>query len=122
MHKGKRARKIHGTGGSGKIAVMGLLERHGEVRTMVVPNVRRKSLHKEVGKHVEQGSTVYSDALASYNGLDSEYIHNVINHAEEYVRGHIHTNERDRKLLESVETGHWRHLCECRAVSLISLS
>jgi hypothetical protein len=35
MHRGDRARKIHGTGGSGKVAVMGLLERHGEVRSRV---------------------------------------------------------------------------------------
>jgi transposase-like protein len=92
MHRGDRARKIHGTGGSGKVAVMGLLERHGEVRTMVVPNVRRKSLHGEVNKHVEAGSMVYSDALRSYDRLEDEYIHNVINHAERYVNGHIHTN------------------------------
>jgi len=54
--------------------------------------VRRKSLHPEVTKHVEQGSTVYSDALRSYDRLEDEYVHNVINHAEEYVRGHVHTN------------------------------
>ena len=92
MHRGDRARKIHGTGGSGKVAVMGLLERHGQARTMVVPNVRRKSLHGEVSKHVEAGSTVYSDAFRSYDRLEDEYIHNVINHAERYVNGHIHTN------------------------------
>jgi transposase-like protein len=92
MHRGDRARKIHGTGGSGKVAVMGLLERHGEVRTMVVPNVRRKSLHREVSKHVEAGSTVYSDALRSYDQLENEFVHNVINHSEEYVRGQVHTN------------------------------
>jgi transposase-like protein len=92
MHRGDRARKIKGAGGSGKVAVMGLLERHGEVRTMVVPNVRRKSLHREVSKHVEAGSTVYSDALRSYDQLENEYVHNVINHSEEYVRGHVHTN------------------------------
>ena len=90
MHASKR--KHLGTGGAGKVAVMGLLERHGEVRTMVVSNVRRKSLHGEVSKHVEQGSRVYSDALNSYNRLEEEYIHNVINHSEEYVRGHVHTN------------------------------
>ncbi|CAN5556175.1 IS1595 family transposase [soil metagenome] len=92
MHKGERKRKIHGTGGSGKVAVMGLLERHGEVRTMVVPNVRRRSLHGEVSKHVEQGSTVYSDALRSYDQLEDEFVHHVINHSEEYVRGRVHTN------------------------------
>ena len=76
----------------GKVAVMGLLERHGEVRTMVIPNTKQRSLHGEVSKHVEAGSTVYSDALRSYNRLKDEYTHNVINHAETYVRGHIHTN------------------------------
>jgi transposase-like protein len=90
MHATKR--KHLGTGGAGKVAVMGLLERHGEVRTMVVSNVRRKSLHGEVNNHVGQGSTVYSDALRSYSRLDEEYTHNVINHAERYVNGHVHTN------------------------------
>jgi transposase-like protein len=90
MHPAKR--KHLGTGGAGKVAVMGLLERHGEVRTMVVSNVSRKSLHGEVSKHVEQGSTVYSDAFRSYSRLEDDFVHNVINHAERYVDGHIHTN------------------------------
>jgi transposase-like protein len=77
MHRSDRARKIHGTGGAGKVAVMGLLERHGEVRTMVVSNVRRKSLRHEIDTHVETGSMVYSDALKSYNDLNYDYIHNV---------------------------------------------
>lgn len=76
----------------GKVAVIGLLERHGEVRTMVISNTKRRSLHGEVSKHVEAGSVVHSDALRSYNQLDQEYIHNVINHAVEYVRGNVHTN------------------------------
>jgi transposase-like protein len=71
---------------------MGLLERRGEVRAVVVPDTKRKSLHGEVTKHVEAGSTVYSDALRSYRTLDEEYNHNVINHAEKYVDGQIHTN------------------------------
>src|SRR5947207_10099836 len=77
---------------TGKVAVMGLLERHGEVRTMVVPNTKRRSLQGEVYKHVEQGSTIYSDALRSYSNLSEQYIHNVINHAEKYVEGNVHTN------------------------------
>ncbi len=90
MHESKR--KHLGTGGAGKVAVMGLLERHGEVRTLVVPNVRRQALQREVENHVEHGSNVYSDALRSYSGLESRYVHNVINHAEKYVDGLVHTN------------------------------
>jgi hypothetical protein len=35
---------------------------------------------------------VYTDNFQSYQGLDAEYIHNVVDHAESYVRGHVHTN------------------------------
>lgn len=90
MHASKR--KHLGTGGAGKVAVMGLLERHGEVRTMVVSNTRRETLQPHVEKHIEQGSNVYTDSYISYNNLESQYMHNVINHAERYVNGHIHTN------------------------------
>jgi transposase-like protein len=76
----------------GKVAVMGLLERHGEVRTMVVSNTKRKTLEAQVKAHVEEGSIVYSDGLASYDNLAQKYIHSVINHAEKYVDGNIHVN------------------------------
>jgi transposase-like protein len=91
MHKSKRAR-VGNTGFVGKVAVMGLLERHGEVRCQIVPNTRRKNLEDVISKHVEVGATVYSDNLPSYRQLDAEYIHNVIDHAERYVDGQVHTN------------------------------
>jgi len=92
MHKGKRS-KYWGTGHDGKIAVMGMLERNGgEVRAMVVGGTKRHHLAPEVRNHVEGGAVVYTDAHTSYIGLDNAYIHNVINHAHEYVNGHIHTN------------------------------
>src|SRR5437870_9909974 len=92
MHKHDRERKIKGTGGYGKVAVMGLLERHGEVRVHVVGDRRRRSLDGSVREHVEAGSHVYSDALKSYNELADQYIHQVIDHAEKYVDGNVHTN------------------------------
>ncbi len=98
MHKHKRAAKIKGaTGHVGKTAVMGLLERHGpdghsRVRVKPVRNTRRATLAPEVRQHVQPGANVYSDALASYEGLAKDYTHQVIDHAETYVRGKIHTN------------------------------
>jgi transposase-like protein len=91
MHKHKREVKITGTGGMGKVAVMGLLERHGEVRVKVIPDRLRTTLHNEVRENVEQGSELFTDALPSYKGLD-EYVHQVVDHAEKYVDGQIHTN------------------------------
>ncbi len=97
MHKGKRAEKIKGTGGMGKAAVMGLLERHGpdghsRVHASVVPNVRRRALGPQIRQYVEPGSDVFTDALKSYDHLDLEYAHGVIDHAEAYAKGKIHTN------------------------------
>ena len=43
-------------------------------------------------KHVEAGTTLYTDFLMSYDGLASDYAHKVVDHAVEYVNGRIHTD------------------------------
>jgi len=50
------------------------------------------TLQPHVERHVEQGARLYTDSYVSYNGLESRYIHGVINHAEKYVDGLVHTN------------------------------
>jgi hypothetical protein len=45
-----------------------------------------------VRANVEAGSTINSDALRSYTGLTADYAHKVIDHAEAYVDGEVHTN------------------------------
>jgi transposase-like protein len=92
MHLHKRNLKITGSGVKDKIPVMGILERGGEVRTSIVPNRKKKALQKEIKKHVQAGAALYSDALQSYEGLDAEYVHKVIDHAVAYVDGKVHTN------------------------------
>ncbi len=92
MHKDKRAEKVTGTGGKDKTPVLGCLQRGGQVITTVVPNRKRKTLHRLVGEQVEAGSAVYTDALASYEGLSKAYDHQFVDHAIEYVRGRVHTN------------------------------
>ena len=92
MHKSVRARKVTGTGNAGKVLVMGLLERHGEVVAKVVTDTMRETLQREVHHNVEKGSEVFTDSWVSYRGLDSDYVHEFVNHSEEYVRGRVHTN------------------------------
>ena len=92
MHVDKRERRITGTGGKDKTIVFGALERGGKVRTMVVADRKRSALQTCVKEHVEAGAALYSDALKSYDGLAQEYAHKVIDHAEKYVDGLIHTN------------------------------
>ena len=92
MHVGKRQRRITGTGGKDKTAVMGIMERGGKVRTVVIANRKKKALQAEVKKHVEAGSALYTDALLSYEGLAGDYAHQVVDHAVQYVDGRVHTN------------------------------
>jgi hypothetical protein len=94
MHKNKRPQ---GTGHVGKTAVMGLLDRHGPdghsvVRASVIPSTSKAVLGSKIRLHVRKGSAVMSDAWRGYNGLEKEYIRGVIDHAETYVHGNIHTN------------------------------
>jgi transposase-like protein len=98
MSKAKRSRmKGKSTGFAGKVAVLGLLERNTEgssrVRAKVIKNNKKPVLQNEVRNHVESGSSIYSDALASYTGINAfGYDHEFIDHSEAYVRGAVHTN------------------------------
>jgi transposase-like protein len=98
MHKSKRERIIKSTGPSGKAVVMGLLERHGPdkdcstVRARVVKSTRRPDLLPGIREHVREGSSLFTDALPSYTPLGQQYAHNVIDHAESYAEGNVHTN------------------------------
>jgi hypothetical protein len=97
MHPGKRE-QAKGRTWAGKTAVMGLLERHGEgkgpsrVRARVIRTTKRHELTTVIEKHVEDGAKVFTDSLPSYEVLDLYYQHDVINHAESYVNGEVHTN------------------------------
>lgn len=92
MHKDKREEKIKGRGPGGKAIVLGLFERHGEVRTRVVPDTKQETLQGHVRRHVDTDAEVFTDESPSYRGLSADYVHEVINHAETYVRGKVHTN------------------------------
>jgi len=92
MHKHVRARKITGTGGKDKTVVVGVKQRGGEMRAAVVPDTKGPTLRRHVAANVERGAAVYTDALRSYSGLDKDFTHETVDHAECYVDGQVHTN------------------------------
>jgi transposase-like protein len=99
---GKRSGK-RGRGAEGKTVLFGMMEKNGDVMTKVVPDVKRKTLQPIIKENVEQGSTVHTDELSSYNNLSSQgYKHETVNHGTgEYARGSVHVN--------SIE-GYWSNL------------
>jgi transposase-like protein len=93
MHADKRKRRITETGTKDKVAIVGVLERGGDIRAAVVGNRKKHGLQTHIAAHVKAGSAIYTDALMSYQGLrDKGFQHEVIDHAEGYVDGRVHTN------------------------------
>src|SRR3954468_21255654 len=120
MHKDKRAEKIRGRGPEGKAIVAAVLERGGKVPAKVVETRRKKALQALVRDNVEVGSALYSDALKSYEGLNKDFAHQVIDHAEAYVNGQIHTNGCEN-FWSLLKRGIQRNLYQCRTVPPIPL-
>jgi transposase-like protein len=94
MHKSKKPK---GTGFSGiavggmaKTIVVGTLERNGRVRAQVTADRSQSTIHPLIAANVAKDATLVTDEWGGYVG--STPIHEVINHAVEYVNGHIHTN------------------------------
>jgi transposase-like protein len=83
-----------GRGAENKTPVFGMLERHGDVRTMPVERVNGQTLKGLIRKNVALDSTIMTDEWTPYNGLGKEFSsHEVVNHGrKEYVRANIHVN------------------------------
>lgn len=92
MHKSVRERKIRGRGAVGKRIVHGLLERDGEARATVIDSVEPGEIYPIILSNVEKGANLFTDEHQVYTGLDRYFVHQAVNHAEEYVRGQVHTN------------------------------
>jgi transposase-like protein len=98
MHKNRRPKSAGRGDRTGKVAVMGLLERHGPdrshsvVRTRVISGTKRKELFGIMKQEIEPKTDVYTDALPSYASINYMFNHQFIDHSEKYVEGRVHTN------------------------------
>jgi transposase-like protein len=95
MHKERRHKE--GNPGNEKTPVLGILERtRGDKASRVFLKVtksrRKPELQQIIREIVEKGSELYTDSLRSYEGMEEEFVHQVIDHLESYAQGKIHTN------------------------------
>jgi transposase-like protein len=88
--KGKK--KQRGTGH--KHAILSLVERGGEVRSVHVPDIKTATILPIVKANVAKEARVMTDDALQYHGKMGDFAeHGVVNHsAKEYVRGDIYTN------------------------------
>jgi hypothetical protein len=94
MHAKRRGRIKDGWEKDNKTIVMGMLDRETrQVRAKVIPDVTRLTLQNEILKQVTHGGKVYTDSAVGYTGMRMQnFVHEAVNHIEEYVRGDVHTN------------------------------
>jgi transposase-like protein len=94
MHAKRKERIKDGWERDNKTIVMGMLDRDTrQVRAKVIPDVTRLTLQGEILKKVSHAAQVYTDGAEGYNRMAIKgFVHETVNHMEEYVRGEIHTN------------------------------
>lgn len=106
-------RKGYGKGYRGnKVVIAGAIERGGEIRLRLVPNSRRHSLEGFIASSVDDDAEMFTDELASYDGITGNQHKTVSHKDEEWVRGNVHTNtvESAWSLLKRSVVGTYHHM------------
>lgn len=77
-----------------KVAVLGIVERDGNARAVILPNLTRTAMFAPIFEHVSTEASIITDDLPTYHTLRRHrYDHHRINHSKrEYVNGMVHTN------------------------------
>lgn len=99
-----------------KTAVMTLMDREGDVKTVVVPNVRKHTLQDLAKPLVDKNAWIVTDAHLSYAGIGDHFKgHSTVDHSKTFVRGVVfHTNfaESYHSLLKRGIMGAFHHVSE----------
>ena len=119
------SKKLHaGHGGTGKSIIVGVKEQESKkVKSQVIDDTQKPTLHNFIGENVGEGSKVYTEDFKSYRNL-KEYEHEFVRHSVgEYVEKTVHINgvESFRGMLKSAHKGTfhriskkhlYRYICE----------
>jgi transposase-like protein len=92
-HRAKKTKGTQGRNTKTKSVVFGMIERKGNIKASVVPDVKMKTLEKEIIEHIKIGTQLYTDELLSYSKIGTLYPHETVKHGHgEYVRDNVHSN------------------------------
>ena len=101
MHEGrkKRIRKESEAKGAktmrgaiGKTLVQAVLERNGEIRAQILESTHVEPRAQFLEENVEAGSKLMTDEGYAHPRFSENFIHDYVNHEQEYVRGNVHCN------------------------------
>jgi transposase-like protein len=121
---GGKAHGKRGRGAENKIPVVALVQRGGEVRSFKTEQVTTKNLRAMIRKHVTKDSTIMTDELKVYDGLDKEFAgHQTVSHGtREYARGNVHVNSAEGyfSLLKRGIVGTYHHISKQHLAQYLS--
>ncbi len=87
----RRANEIGWGGVAGKEPIVGVRDRAtGHVAARAIEIADRVTLEDFLAEHAAPSATVYSDGASQYRRIP--FAHETVEHADEYVRGDVHTN------------------------------
>jgi len=81
--------------GTSKTPVFCAVERDGQLRRRIVPDVTAKTLKAAIREEVDRQARIITDEFTSYSGIGPEFAggHETVCHGtKEYARGDVHTN------------------------------
>jgi transposase len=84
---GGKRKGVRGRGSANKQIVFGILERGGQVRTIIVNDVSAATLMEEIRQNTEKGCVYYTDSFRSYASLSRFGKHLKVDHGQTFVTG-----------------------------------
>ncbi|HET9181915.1 MAG TPA: IS1595 family transposase [Candidatus Angelobacter sp.] len=80
--------------GTSKIPVFCAVERDGQIRRRIVPDVTTETIEDAIREEVDRRARLITDEFSAYRRIGPEYAgHDTVCHAtKEYARGDVHTN------------------------------
>lgn len=94
-NKNRHAKKKlkNSQGGAGKVPVLGIIKRGGELRAFKVKSTNIDNMRDHIFDNIHRKSLVYTDEHSAYCNLKYAFYHQVVNHNRgEYVNGEAYTN------------------------------
>ena len=92
-HANKKVKNEEGATISGKTTVLGMKERGGNVKAMVVSDRQKETILPIIEANVAPNTTIMTDEYSAYNDLKNNFEHHKVNHsAKQFVNAMAHTN------------------------------
>lgn len=104
---GRRRGARRGRAPGHKVVVFGILERHGRVSTVVVPQADEATLMQEIQQRALKGAVFYTDRFRSYQSLKRYGKHLPVDHSLTYVQ----RGRRYQRHINGIE-GFWSYAKE----------